>query len=175
MSSGCCPPVKRKPFVMPAFAGMYYKSPCLQQAGAFLGGLFPTPLYRLGRLFQTRLYHLHPCRRACAGMTTKMARARMNCLICPQSAARRRRIAGVACGRHESLNDGGGEFRPAPACGRQVWNRRPRNPVAYISHSRASGDDNNALRGHSARHRPPYATKNHSASKIKIDNHSCFI
>ena len=23
----------------------------------------------LGRLFQTRLYHLHPCRRACAGMT----------------------------------------------------------------------------------------------------------
>ena len=25
----------------------------------FLGGLFPTPLY-----------HLHPCRRACAGMTT---------------------------------------------------------------------------------------------------------
>ena len=30
----------------------------------FLSGLFPTPLYQLGRLFPTRLYHLHPCRRA---------------------------------------------------------------------------------------------------------------
>ena len=29
-----------------------------------LGGPFPTPLYHLGRLFQTRLYHLHPCRHA---------------------------------------------------------------------------------------------------------------
>ena len=41
----------------------------------FLGGLFQTPPYHLGRLFQTRLYRLrpvgvHPCRRACAGMTT---------------------------------------------------------------------------------------------------------
>ena len=25
MGSGCCPSVKRKPFVMPAFAGMQYK------------------------------------------------------------------------------------------------------------------------------------------------------
>ena len=46
-------------------------------ATGILGGLFPTPLYRLrpvgvpsrriqdflGRSFQTRLYHLHPCRR----------------------------------------------------------------------------------------------------------------
>ena len=29
----------------------------------FLGRSFQTPLYHLGRLFQTRLYHLHPCRR----------------------------------------------------------------------------------------------------------------
>ena len=30
----------------------------IEQTTGFLGGLFPTPLY-----------HLHPCRRACAGMT----------------------------------------------------------------------------------------------------------
>ena len=30
---------------------------------------FQTPLYHLGGLFPTLLYHLHPCRRACAGMT----------------------------------------------------------------------------------------------------------
>ena len=32
---------------------------------------FQTRFYYLGRLFPTRLYHLHPCRRAFAGMTTK--------------------------------------------------------------------------------------------------------
>ena len=73
MGSGCCPPVKHKSFVMPAFAGMYYKPT------GFLGGLFPTPLYHpalagtppeegnwnyLGGSFQTPLYHLHSCRRA---------------------------------------------------------------------------------------------------------------
>ena len=35
-----------------------------QPGCAFLGGLFPTPLYHLGGLFPTPLYHLHPCRRA---------------------------------------------------------------------------------------------------------------
>ena len=32
----------------------------LVKTTGFLGGLFPTPLY-----------HLHPCRRACAGMTER--------------------------------------------------------------------------------------------------------
>ena len=48
-------------------------------AAPLLGRLFPTRLYHLhpcrrgflGGLFPTPLYHLHPCRRAFAGMTTE--------------------------------------------------------------------------------------------------------
>ena len=36
------------------------------------GRLFQMRLYHLGGLFLTPLYHLHPCRQAFAGMTTKV-------------------------------------------------------------------------------------------------------
>ena len=47
--------------------GWKYLHVCVDDASRIactdLGGWFPTPLYPLGRLFQTRPYHLHPCRR----------------------------------------------------------------------------------------------------------------
>ena len=47
--------------VIPACARMAYKNHWIPAcAGIKTGAGF------LGRLFQTRLYHLHPCRRACA-------------------------------------------------------------------------------------------------------------
>ena len=46
-------------FYHPALAG----TPPEEGNWNYLGGLFPTLLYHLGRSFQARLYRLHPCRR----------------------------------------------------------------------------------------------------------------
>ena len=87
---------------------------CIIKTTGFLGGLFLTPLY-----------HLHPCRRAFAGMTglPVQCHSLQHCCFFSPSAPR---------------------F--------PVYPRRPfcplrhsgesRNPVVYLIHSRASGNDN---------------------------------
>ena len=123
--------------------------------------------------FQTRLYHLHPCRRACAGRlrASSAARSRRGSTSCIHAGVPSRRIQDFL-----SINDGAFYMLPSisapcrfsmPALSLSPALKTPdyparaedelpttqplrhsgegRNPVVLIRHPRASGGDNPTL------------------------------